>query len=148
MDSLGLTVTQSSAQTLTITDTSIGDKTGFTRVVEVYTGANGIGELLNTIPITDTTATYGISEDKFRSFKLIYTGTPTIAPITVNQTSIGFSQNLLYDRLSSNCGCEKKPCSATMLGFIYQYSSQVASRAGNSALANSFITASNKWLKS
>lgn len=148
MQSLGLTVSQSSdAKTLTLTDTSIGDNTAFARSIEVYDGANGVGTLLATIPLTGATADYGISEDKFRSFKLIYVGTPSIAPIFINQTSIGFSQNLLFRKLGDNCGCEN-PSNSTMLGFIYQFSAQVAARAGNSALANSFITASNKWLKS
>lgn len=139
------------AKTMTYIDESELDApiSNYTRTVEIWTGINGTGEKIATLPFsgTDTTVEYAITSDLYRSAKLLHVGSPSVAPAFLNETSQQFEQNLLNGKLKKDCGCGKmKGCNNTVLGFIFMYQSQVATRAGNSGLANDYISSAYKLL--
>lgn len=142
----------SDGKTLTLIDTSdysTGNINSYSRAVELWSGINGTGTLLYSLPFTGTNlqVTQQLTSDRYFSAKLKFTGSPAVAPAYANFTTQQFEQNLLNERLAKDCGCSKgSGCDKSFNGFLYMYSAQVATLAGNSALANSFINASFKWL--
>lgn len=137
------------AKTIYIYDQSTGvDLSAYDRKVEVYSDKDGTGVLLATIPFTGTTTvvSYDITEDMYRSFKLVYEGTPEVLPAYDNMTSKNFSLNLLNDE--GKCKCVNGSCDKRFNGFIFMELSQEATLAGKSGLANTNIKKSYQWLNS
>jgi hypothetical protein len=138
---------------ITFTDESVLDNpiSNYTRKVMLYSGRDGTGTLIEEIDFvgTNLTCQYEISADQYFSAILVHTGSPTVANFTLNFTTQQFEQNALNKLLKSNCGCGKtKNCDKISLGFIYLTQSQVATSAGNSGLANEFISNAYKLLTS
>lgn len=138
-------------KTLTLIDQSTLDApiTNYTRVVELWSGINGTGTLLTslTFSVTDMEVDHAITADRYFSAKLIHTGAPTVVVAYANFTTQGFEQNVINGLLKASCGCgDIKNCDRLTLGFIYMTQSQIATMAGNSGLANSFIQSSFKML--
>lgn len=144
----------SDGKTLTILDTSdysTGDINNYTRKVQLWSGINGSGTMITEIPFDGVSLelTYAITADQYFSAKLIFTGSPAVASVYANFTPQQFEQNALNALLNKNCGCgTTKTCGKSTMGFIYLVQSQLATLAGNSGLANSFIQSSLKWLNS
>ncbi len=144
----------SDGKTLTIIDTSdysSGDITDYTREVEIWSSINGSGTLLYTLPFTgsELEVEQAITADQYFSAKLIFNGSPSVSNAFVNFTTQRFEQNALFDLNFKNCGCVKSgSCDKKFNGFIDMYLSQVATQAGNSALATSSIQASYAYLTS
>lgn len=142
------------ALTLTLVDESVYTTppiTDYTRKVQLWTGKDGTGTMLDELDFVDSelTVDYALTADKYISAVLIFTGSPAVADTTINFTTQQFEVNALNSLLNANCGCgTTKTCGKSTMGFIYLYQSQVATLAGNSGLANSFIQSSLKWLNS
>jgi len=139
-------------KTLTLIDESTLDSpiTNYTRTVELWTGINGTGTLITTLAFSGVSLEVGyqITADQYFSAKLIHVGSPSVGLAYTNFTTQVFEQNALNGLLKANCGCGNTGnCDNLTLGFIYLTQSQVATRAGNSGLANSFIQSSLKMLK-
>lgn len=129
-------------------DSPIGN---YVRTVELYSGKDATGSLLDVLTFTGSNLSVDkvVTSDRYYSAKLTHTGSPTIPPVIINFTTQEFSQKNLNNILKANCGCGKtKNCGNMSLGFLYMYQSQVATKAGNSGLANSFINTSFKLLTS
>ena len=127
-------------------DSPIGN---YTRTVELWSSINGSGTLIATLAFTgtNTTVQYSLASDRYISAKLIFVGSPTITPVYVNFVTTQYEWNALYNLNGAKCGCVKAgSCDAKFNGFIDLYTSQVATQAGNSGLANTLINSSYKWL--
>lgn len=140
-------------KTLTFIDaTTYDDPIGnYTRVVELYSSIDGTGTLLATLPFTGTEleVDYAVTVDRYYGVKLSFVGSPSVSPAYLNVTTRQFEINALFNLNSKNCGCVKSgTCDKRFNGFMDMYMSQVATLAGNSALANTSITSSLKWLNS
>lgn len=144
----------SDGKTLTLIDTSdyttgtIGD---YTRKVELYSGINGTGTLLDTLNFVGTSLTVEkeITEDRYYSGKFIFTGSPSVATTYMNFGTTQFEYNALDKLLLVNCGCSKtKGCDKTTLGALYLKRAEDQVLFGNPAKFNSFIQASFKVLNS
>lgn len=132
----------------TYSDDPIGN---YTRKVQLWTGIDGTGTMLAELDFVgdNLEVDYAWTADRYVSLKLIHTGSPAMAVAYDNVTPMQYEQNALNMLLKGDCGCKStKPCGKASLGFIYMYQSQVATLAGNSGLANSFITSAYKVLTS
>lgn len=136
---------------LTFTDSTIYDSPigNYTRKVQLYSGKDASGTLIAEIPFTgsELTTTYSITKDQYFSARLVFSGSPSIPSAIVNFTTTQYEWNALYNLNGAKCGCVKAGnCDAKFNGFIDLYTSQVATQAGNSGLANTLINSSYKWL--
>jgi hypothetical protein len=149
---LNLSYEQSSdAKTLTIVDESTLDNpiANYVRTVELWTGTNATGSLIDTLTFVGVqlTVSKAITSDMYFSAKLIHTGSPSVATKIINFGTTQFEYNALDKLLLKNCGCSNtKGCDKITLGSIYLTRAQDQVLAGNSAKFNSFIQSSFKIL--
>lgn len=139
-------------KTLTLIDSSdytTGDISAYNRRVELYTGRDGTGALIASIPFVgnNLSVDYTITKDAYYSARLIWTGTPFVTSVVTNFVLTQFEYNQLNKFLNKGCGCgSKKDSDKVRYGFIYLKLAEKATLGGNSGLANQNITASAKWL--
>lgn len=144
----------SDGKTLTLIDTSdytTGTIGNYTRKVELYSGINGTGTLIDTLNFTGTSLTVEkeITSDVYLSAKFIFTGSPSVTTTYMNFGTTQFEYISLDKRLLNNCGCNNcKGCDKTTLGALYLKRAEDQVLFGNPAKFNSFIQASLKVLNS
>lgn len=120
----------------------------YDRTVQIWSGKDGTGELIDTLTFADSdlTVDYAIDADQYWSARLIYTGSPIQTSVVINFVSRRFELNLLISNSKKNCGCVSKNCDSKFNGFIDYYLANEATKIGNSGAANLFISSSYKWL--
>jgi hypothetical protein len=137
------------AKTLYLTDTSTDDPTGYTRTFTLYDGINATGNLVATLIIPDgeDTVEYSVTQDKYYSSRLTYTGGATLTPSVINFGLERFALNARDSVLLKNCGgCKGKSGSKVCEANAFIEGAEDAVLFGNSAKFNSFISSAYKLL--
>lgn len=122
---------------------------GYTRVVELFTGKDATGILLDTLTFigSDLTVEYTLDEDKYLSAKLTLYGEELPLTDTINFGPTANEYNSLSNILLANkCGCDSGQDQSTRFGFIYLKMAEKAVILGNSGAFNRFIELSRTWL--
>lgn len=128
------------------------DPNDYVRTVEVWSDKDATGTLITTLTFSagSLEVSMNVTEDKYYSAKLNFSGSPTVPDVILNIGATGITSYELDKQLAESCGsCSFDKAKRDRLYFAGLYRDQAinAVETGNSAKFNEYIKMAMEWLQ-